>query len=77
MRVIGLRNPSGLWYRNWYYGAREYDPNPDWKQHTQAFAGVLIKNERAVGDERAIEFVRYTVRCDDGKTRKFQVIRRG
>jgi len=84
MHVIGIQNMNGRDYKSFF--PRVLKPMTvdealsgvarwDWKAHTKQFHGTLIKNERAVGDERAIEFVRYTVRCDDGKIRRFQILR--
>ena len=72
-RVIGIQTLNGREYRKWYFGIREYELDPDWKLQARKYPGTLIKNEWKNG--QTITQVRYTVRCDDGKTRFFQVLR--
>ena len=63
MRVRGLRNPSGQEYRI----AHGVIP----RSQRKTYDGVLIRNEWMPA---AIIYPRYTVACDDGTVRRFQVI---
>ena len=60
-RVIGLR----------YVYPGSFLDRPVFKE----FPGTLIKSEYAYGPGTVVTNPRYTVKCDDGKVRRFQVLK--
>ena len=67
-RVTGFVHPNGRMYKRFYV------PGFVWKTCARTYSGTLIKNEWNEGG--GIVYPRYTVKCDDGKVRKFQYIRK-
>ena len=84
----GIRLPDNSWHtvkhpRVWHLGARvtgfvhprgtkRYTGH--WTAIARRYQGILVKNEWNEGN--GIPYPRYTVKCDDGKIRKFQYIRK-
>jgi len=66
-RVIGFVHPSGRKYKE------EAMQRMHWTDFARRYTGTLIKNEWNEGS--GIIYPRYTVKCDDGKIRKFQYIK--
>jgi hypothetical protein len=73
-RVVGFVHPNGRAFAKWHFTTYEYEANPHWTTIARKYPGVLIKNEWNEGG--GIIYPRYTVKCDDGKIRKFQYIRK-
>lgn len=65
IRVRAYRNPSGREYLR-------FDGKISKEQRAQ-YTGVLIRSE---WKQNIVKNVRYTVLCDDGQIRRFQVIER-
>lgn len=81
MRVIGVVNPSGREYRQLLISMFKRDEEPLFEAlkrlgYKKMYPGVLIKNEYSIAASEgyAVKFPCYTVKCDDGKIRKFQRI---